>query len=70
MPRHQLDAEGIADLTEELVPTAEDGQFLVVALERDRDFGHAQPFQDPAIARELSRRHATKCQAGRRNNSL
>ena len=49
-----LHAEGVADLAEELVAAAEDGQLLVVAVERDRDFRHALPFDGLGFARTVA----------------
>ena len=70
MPGDDLDPEGVADLTEELVPAAEDRKLLVVVVERDRDFGHALPFDGLGFARRTRAPNATKFQAGRTDSSL
>src|SRR5262249_22568460 len=40
--RQDLDADGVADLPEMLIPAAEDGELLGMAVKTDGDFWHAR----------------------------
>jgi len=47
MPRQHLDTQGIANLPQMLVSTAENSELFGVSIQIDRDFRHAPPLADP-----------------------